>query len=68
MLTPCEDCGHELWSEVREVGAFRLVVHFDDDKRSGTYAEHAPSCPGCGARLDRGLTVPDPVRHRPGRG
>ena len=68
MLTPCKDCGHRLWSEVRKVGASRLVVHFDDDERSGTYAEHAPRCPGCAARLDRGLPEFVPGSHPPGRG
>jgi hypothetical protein len=50
MLNPCHECGHALWSEMRHVGAFRFVVFFDDE-RSGTYAEPARNCPGCGAGL-----------------
>ena len=52
MLTPCPNCDHALWSEVRGVGAFRLVVYFDDDEGSDTYAEHVSRCPGCDGRLD----------------
>lgn len=63
MLTQCERCSHELWSEVRAHGAARLLVHFDDDERSATYAEHAPRCPGCGAGLDRGTTEADGEAH-----
>lgn len=58
MLTTCESCGHGLWSEVRALGASRFLVHFDDE-RSDTYAEHAPRCPGRGARLDRGAPDAD---------
>ena len=56
MRTPCEECGHELWSEVRAAGSLRIMVHFDDDESCDTYAEHAQDCPGCGVRLDRVLT------------
>jgi hypothetical protein len=38
---------------VRRHGAFRFVVYFDDDERSGTYAEQVRVCPGCGAGLAR---------------
>ena len=55
MLTPCAGCGHKLWAEVKSAGAFRFLAHFDDDEGSATYAEHVPGCPGCGARLDRGM-------------
>lgn len=55
MLTPRENCGHGLWSEVRASGASRLLVHFDDDERSATHAEHVRRCPGCGARPHEGL-------------
>ena len=50
MLTPCPECGHTLWSEVRSFGAFRFVVYFDNDL-GDTYAERVLSCPGCGAGL-----------------
>jgi hypothetical protein len=56
MLTPCPECDHALCSEVRRVGGLRLVVYFDEEKRSETYAEQVRSCPGCGAALAiRGL-------------
>ena len=56
MLTPCQECAHALWSEVRRVGALRFVVYFDEEERSQTYAEQVRSCPGCGAGLaGRGL-------------
>jgi|SRR5918997_96550 hypothetical protein len=51
MVIPCPDCGHILWAELRGVGASRLVVYFDDDEQSGTYAEHVACCPECGTRL-----------------
>ena len=50
MLTPCPQCGHALWSEVRCIRAFRFVVYFDDE-HSVTYDEHVRSCPECGERL-----------------
>ena len=55
MLTLCAGCGHRLWSEVRNAGAFRFLAHFDDDDGSATYAEHSPSCPSCGLGLDKGV-------------
>ena len=67
MLTSCEGCGHRLWAEVRAAGAFRFIAHFDDDKRSATYTEHAPGCPGCGTRLDLGLTETDGDIEAPAR-
>ena len=59
MLDPCSECGHALWSELRSHGALRFVVHFDDDRRSDTYAEHVLTCPGCGG----GLTLQALERH-----
>ena len=53
---------------MRKVGASRFVVHFDDNERSGTYAEHAPRCPGCTARLGRGLPEFFPGSYLPGPG
>jgi hypothetical protein len=53
MLVTCAECGHALWSEVRRHGAYRVVVHFDDDGRGATYAEHVLACPGCGGGLSR---------------
>jgi hypothetical protein len=47
MLNSCTECGHALWSEVRSHGALSFVVHFDDDWRSDTYADHVLTCPGC---------------------
>ena len=51
MRSPCTKCGHALRSEVRNTRAFRFVVYFDDDERSGTYAEQVRNCPGCGELL-----------------
>ena len=62
MISPCPDCGHRLWSEVRKAGAFRFLAHFDDDERSATYAEHTHHCPGCGVRLDAAVpAAPSPT-------
>lgn len=47
MLAPCPDCGHPLWVEDRGAGAFDIVVYFDDEERSGSYAEPVTSCPTC---------------------
>jgi hypothetical protein len=60
MLVPCSECDHALWSEVRSHGALSFVVHFDDDWRSDTYAEHVLSCPGCSG----GLSLQALERHR----
>jgi ssDNA-binding Zn-finger/Zn-ribbon topoisomerase 1 len=51
MLSPCPECAYPLWSEVRRHGAFRFVVYFDNDERSGTYAEQVRVCPDCGSGL-----------------
>ena len=59
MLTLCGGCGHRLWSEARSAGVFRFLAHFDDDERSATYAEHSPSCPSCGLKLDAGMPGPE---------
>jgi hypothetical protein len=40
-----------LCSEVGSVGAFRMVVFFDDDEESDTYGERVERCPGCDLRL-----------------
>ena len=41
MLTLCGGCGHRLWSEIKNVGAFRFLAHFDDDEGSDTYLRRA---------------------------
>jgi hypothetical protein len=51
MSDSCNECGRALWSEMRHEGAQRFVVHFDEDGRSDTYAEHVLACPGCGGGL-----------------
>ena len=68
MLTTCGGCGHRLWSEIRNAGAFRFLAHFDDDEGSGTYAEHSPSCPSCGLALDKGMSGPEAAEEHPRRG
>ena len=64
MLASCNGCDHKLWSEVRRLGSFSFVVHFDDERGSGSYAERVFVCPGCGAGLngdavDPGAVSPD---------
>ena len=61
MIASCTSCGHRLWSEVRSAGAFRFLAHSDDDERS-------PTCPGCGVRLDLGLSGAEAPTHPPDRG
>ena len=68
MLTLCGGCGHRLWSEIRNAGAFRFLAHFDDDDGSATYADHSPSCPSCGLKLDKGMTGPEASGDHPSRG
>ena len=51
MITPCESCGHKLWSEEREVASIRFMLYFDDDEGSDTYTEHVLHCPNCGLSL-----------------
>lgn len=53
MLVWCERCGHSLFSETREARGVRFLLHFDDDERSATYAEHVTHCPNCGFNLVR---------------
>ena len=66
MRTPCPQCGHALWSEVRRKGAFRFVVYFEDDARSVTYTAQIRTCPECAADL-LGHAI-DPNRSQPPRG
>jgi hypothetical protein len=47
VLIPCPECGQKLWTELGNVGLFRLVMFFDDDEGSDTYAERVDCCPGC---------------------
>ena len=68
MLTLCAGCGHRLWSETRNAGAFRFLAHFDDDEGSATYADHSPSCPTCGLGLDKGMPGPEASGEHPRRG
>ncbi len=64
MLTLCGGCGHRLWAEIKNAGAFRFRAHFDDDEGSATYVEHSPSCPSCGLELDEGMPGPEaPEEH-----
>jgi hypothetical protein len=51
MLSLCLECTRALLSGVRRVGEFGVVVYFDDDDSSDTYAEQDRSCPGCSASL-----------------
>ena len=60
MLTPCPECSHAIWSEVRSFGTFRTAVYFDDEERSDTYATAVWRCPGCGCGL-RGCGLRDRV-------
>ena len=47
VVVSCPECGHSLWAEACGVGQFNLVVYFDDDERSVSYAEPITSCPTC---------------------
>ena len=67
MLTLCGGCGHRLWSEIKNVGAFRFLAHFDDEG-SATYTEHSPSCPSCGLKLDKGMLGSEATGDHPRRG
>ncbi len=51
MITPCESCGHKLWSVERDVKGWLVRVHFDGEETSETYAEQVTRCPGCGKWL-----------------
>jgi hypothetical protein len=55
MVVPCSECGHLLWTEVRNLGAFRFIIYFDDEVHSESYAEHVKSCPRCGVVFGYGL-------------
>lgn len=47
MVVSCPECGHPMWAEACGVGQFNLIVYFDDDERSDSYAEPVTSCPTC---------------------
>ena len=64
MLTPCPECGHKLWSEVGSLGAFRMVIFFDDDEGSGTYAEQVSRCPECSLWLYALAIKPSDIAQR----
>ena len=51
MITMCGRCGHRVRAEVGVTHGRGALVYFDDDRASESYAEHAPSCPGCAQRL-----------------
>jgi hypothetical protein len=36
---------------VGSLGAFRMLMYFDDEEDSDTYAEQVTTCPGCGLWL-----------------
>ena len=53
MEVSCRECGHGLWAEeVPVADRFGVWACFDDEERSGTYAEQVGRCPGCEARLN----------------
>jgi hypothetical protein len=61
-LSSCPERSHRLWTEVGSIGAFRMVVFFDDDEDSHTYAEQVERrCPGCGFWLHALATKPSDV-------
>ena len=59
MLTPCPECSHAIWSEVRSFGTFRTAVYFDDEEHSDTYATAVWRCPGCRLGLRDHVVVLD---------
>jgi hypothetical protein len=64
MVTPCPECGHKLWSEVGNLGAFRMVMFSDDEEESDTYTEQVTRCPGCGLWLYALAIKPSDIVHR----
>jgi hypothetical protein len=62
MLTPCPECSHAIWSEVRSFGTFRTAVYFDDEEHSDTYATAVWRCPGCGRGLRDHIVLVAPER------
>ena len=51
MITMCGQCGHRVRAEVGVTDGRGVLVYFDDDRTSESYAEYVASCPGCGQRL-----------------
>jgi len=51
MLTSCPKCERRLRSEQGSLGVFRMVVFFDDEEGSDTYAQQVDRCAGCGLWL-----------------
>jgi hypothetical protein len=53
MVVSYQGCGHRLWAEeVPVADRFGAWACFDDQERSGTYAERVEWCPECGAWLN----------------
>jgi hypothetical protein len=51
MITMCGRCGHRVRAEVGVTDGRGVLVYFDDDRASGSYAEHVVDCPCCERRL-----------------
>ncbi len=41
-------CAHKIWCEVRYEADLVILIFFDDEETSETYAEQITHCPGCG--------------------
>ncbi len=64
MLTSCSKCGHRLRSEQGSLGVFRMVVFFDEEEGSDTYAQQVDRCAGCGLWLHAFAMNPSEVAPR----
>jgi hypothetical protein len=53
---------HAIWREVRSIGAFCLVVYFNDEQSNNTYMEPVTSCPGCGRGLADHVVIEEGAR------
>jgi hypothetical protein len=51
MVMMCGRCGHRVRAEVDVTDGRGVLVYFDDDRMSKSYAEQVASCPGCGQDL-----------------
>ena len=43
-------CSHKIWCEVRYEADLVILIFFDDEETSETYAEQITHCPGCGGQ------------------
>ena len=68
MITPCPECGYELWTEVGSIGAFRVIVFFDHEEDSDTHTKPVERCPRCSCWLLALAIKPSDVTPQGGKG